>query len=238
MNLGIRTRIYTRAAFAGLTTLSILLAGSRALDAAKEMPPVDTIKFAGLSPEDAAKEMTLPPDFKATLFAGEPDVKQPIAFAIDHRGRLWVAEAYTYPTRMPEGQGKDRILVFEDTDGDGKFDRRTVFIEKLNLVCGLELGFGGVWVGAAPYLLFIPIKAGEDKPDGPPQVLLDGFGYEDTHNTLSTFTWGPDGWLYGGHGVADHSKVGPPGTLEKERQKFSGCVWRYHPTKRQFEIFG
>src|SRR5439155_21177583 len=64
-----------------------------------DLPPIDPIKFDGLSPEDAAKEMTLPPGFKATLFAGEPDVKQPIAFAIDDRGRLWVAEAYTYPIR-------------------------------------------------------------------------------------------------------------------------------------------
>jgi len=90
------------------------------------LPAIDQIKFAGLSPEDAVKEMTLPPGFKATLFAGEPDIKQPIAFAIDDRGRLWVAEAYTYPIREAEGKGKDRILVFEDTNGDGKFDKRTV----------------------------------------------------------------------------------------------------------------
>src|SRR6266446_2291561 len=132
-----------------------LLAGVRGAE--NELPPMETFKFAGLPPEQAAKEMTLPAGFKATLFAGEPDVKQPIAFAIDDRGRLWVAEAYTYPVRAPEGQGKDRILVFEDTDGDGKFDRRTVFMEGLNLVSGLEVGFGGVWVGAAPYLMFIPI---------------------------------------------------------------------------------
>ena len=196
------------------------------------------LPFTGLPPEQAARAMKLPPQFKATLFAGEPDVVQPIAFAMDDRGRLWVAENLTYPLRAAEGHGKDRILIFEDTDGDGKFDKRTIFIDNLNLVCGLELGFGGVWVGAAPYLLFIPIKPGEDKPAGPPQVLLDGFGFEDTHNTLSTFCWGPDGWLYGGQGVADHSKVGPPGASDSERQTFSGCVWRYHPTRHQFEIFG
>ena len=70
----------------------------------------------------------------------------------------------------------DRILIFEDTDGDGQFDKRTVFTEGLNLVSGLEVGFGGVWVGAAPYLLFIPDDDGDDRPDGPPQVLLDGWG--------------------------------------------------------------
>ena len=122
----------------------------------------DLFKFSGLSPEQAAREMTLPPGFKATLFAGEPDVQQPIAFAIDDRGRLWVAEAYTYPNRMKEGEGKDRILVFEDTDGDGKFNRRTVFMEGLNLVSGIEVGFGGVWVGAAPYLMCIPIADGDE----------------------------------------------------------------------------
>jgi putative membrane-bound dehydrogenase-like protein len=203
-----------------------------------ELPPIDQIKFAGLSPEDAVKEMSLPPGFKATLFAGEPDVKQPIAFAIDDRGRLWVAEAYTYPIRAAEGQGKDRILVFEDTNGDGKFDKRTVFMEGLNLVSGLEVGFGGVWVGAAPYLMYIPMKDGDEpKPAGPPQTLLDGFAYQDTHETLNTFTWGPDGWLYGCHGVFTQSNVGKPGAPNSQRTRINAGVWRYHPTKHRFEVF-
>ncbi|HSU56026.1 MAG TPA: PVC-type heme-binding CxxCH protein, partial [Candidatus Dormibacteraeota bacterium] len=205
---------------------------------ANELPPIDQLKFAGLSPEDAAKEMTLPPGFTATLFAGEPDVKQPIAFAIDDRGRLWVAEAYTYPIRATEGQGKDRILVFEDTNGDGKFDKRTVFMEGLNLVSGLEVGFGGVWVGAAPQLMFIPIADGDEpKPAGPPEVLLDGWAYQDTHETLNTFTWGPDGWLYGCQGVFTHSNVGKPGAPDSERTKLNAGVWRLHPTRRVFELF-
>ena len=204
-----------------------------------DVPPPDVVKFAGLSPEQAVKEMSLPPGFKATLFAGEPDVKQPIAFAIDDRGRLWVAEAYTYPIRAKEGEGRDRILVFEDTDGDGKFDRRTVFMEGLNLVSGLEVGFGGVWVGAAPYLMFIPIADGDEpKPAGPPQILLDGWDYKrDTHETLNSFTWGPDGWLYGCHGVFCPSHVGKPGAPESERQWMDAGVWRYHPTKHIFEVF-
>src|SRR5262249_48230033 len=136
--------------------------------AAQPLPPPDDYKFAGLPPEKAAEVMTVPDPFKVTLFAGEPDIRQPIAFCLDDRGRLWVAEAYTYPRRAPEGQGKDRILIFEDTDGDGKFDKRTVFLEGLNLVSGLELGFGGVWIGAAPYLMFVPVKPGADKSAGPP----------------------------------------------------------------------
>ncbi len=205
---------------------------------ADAMPPADVIKFAGLSPEDAAKEMTLPPGFKATLFAGEPDVMQPISFAIDDRGRIWVAEGYTYPKRAPEGEGKDRIVVFEDTNGDGKFDKRTIFMEGLNLVSGMEVGFGGVWVGAAPYFMFIPMKDGDEpKPSGPPQILLDGWGYQDTHETLNTFKWGPDGWLYGCHGVFTVSKVGKPGTPDNERTTVTAGIWRYHPTKHTFEYF-
>jgi putative membrane-bound dehydrogenase-like protein len=196
-----------------------------------------TFAHAGLSPEEAARAMTVPEGFKVTLFAGEPDVVQPIAFAIDDRGRLWVAEAYSYPRRVPADQAKDRILIFEDRDGDGHFDSRKVFIDKLNLVSGLEVGFGGVWVGAAPEFLFIPDKDGDDRPDGPPQVLLDGWGQHDTHETLNSFTWGPDGWLYGCHGVFTHSRVGRPGTPDDRRTPINAGIWRYHPTKHRFEVF-
>jgi putative membrane-bound dehydrogenase-like protein len=199
--------------------------------------PADVYRYAGLPPEKAAAAMTVPEGFTVSLFAGEPDVNQPIAMCLDDRGRLWVAEAYSYPVRRPDKEAKDRILIFEDTDGDGKFDKRTVFMEGLNLVSGLEVGFGGVWIGAAPYLMFVPIKDGEDKPAGPAKILLDGWHYEDTHETLNTFCWGPDGWLYGCHGVFTHSKVGKPGTPDKDRVPVNAGVWRYHPTRHVFEVF-
>ncbi|HET6882549.1 MAG TPA: PVC-type heme-binding CxxCH protein [Pirellulales bacterium] len=199
--------------------------------------PPDVYAHAGLSPEQAAATMTVPEGFKVTLFAGEPDVVQPIAQAIDDRGRLWVAEAYSYPHRVPDNQARDRILIFEDDDGDGRFDHRKTFADKLNLVSGLEVGFGGVWVGMAPYLLFIPDSNGDDVPDGEPQVLLDGWGSEDTHETLNSFIWGPDGWLYGCHGVFTHSRVGKPGTPDEERTPINAGLWRYHPTKHEFEVF-
>jgi putative membrane-bound dehydrogenase-like protein len=202
-----------------------------------DMPPLDQVAHAGLSPEEAVKAMTLPPGFKATLFAGEPDIRQPIAFALDDRGRVWVAEGHTYPRRAPEGQGKDQILIFEDTNGDGSFNKRTVFMENLNLVSGLEVGFGGVWVGAAPYLMFIPDRDGDDKPDGEPEILLDGWGWQDTHETLNTFAWGPDGWLYGCHGVFTHSNVGKPGASDSDRKRINAGIWRYHPTRHAFEVF-
>ncbi|MBI1913398.1 MAG: DUF1080 domain-containing protein [Planctomycetes bacterium] len=199
--------------------------------------PADIFLYAGLPPDKAAEVMTVPEGFTVTAFAGEPDIRQPIAMTLDDRGRLWVVEAYSYPLKLPKNKARDRILIFEDTDGDGKFDKRTVFYEGLNLVSGLEIGFGGVWVGQAPELLFIPIKDGEDKPAGPPQVVLDGWGYQDTHETLNSFIWGPDGWLYGCHGVFTHSLVGKPGTPREKRTPINAGIWRYHPVKKKFEVF-
>jgi uncharacterized cupredoxin-like copper-binding protein len=201
------------------------------------LPPMDPILHAGLSGVEAARAMTVPKGFTVTLAAAEPAVVRPIGFALDDRGRLWVAEARTYPVRAAEGKGLDRILILEDTNGDGRLDSRKVFVEGLNLVSGIEVGFGGVWVGAAPYLLFIPIKEGTDLPAGPPQVLLDGWGYQDTHETLNTFTWGPDGWLYGTHGVFTQSNVGKPGAPPSERQRLNAGIWRYHPTRHVFDVF-
>jgi putative membrane-bound dehydrogenase-like protein len=203
-----------------------------------DVPQADSVLFDGLSAEDAVAKMSLPSGFKATLFASEPDVKQPIGFCLDDRGRLWVAEGHTYPLRAKEGEGKDRIVVFEDTNGDGKYDKRTVVREGLNLVSGIEYGFGGVWIGAAPYLMFIPITEGDEpKAAGEPRILLDGWGYQDTHETLNTFTWGPDGWLYGCQGVFTHSNVGRPGAPDDQRVKINAGIWRYHPTKHVFEVF-
>ncbi|WP_395749133.1 PVC-type heme-binding CxxCH protein [Prosthecobacter sp.] len=188
---------------------------------------------------DAAQKlvagMKLQDGFQVELIAAEPDIRQPIAFCFDERGRMWVAEAFSYPNRQPEGQGKDRISIFEDADGDGSFETKKVFCEGLNLVSGIEVGFGGVWIGAAPYLLFIP-KDANDTP-GKQQVLLDGWGYQDTHETLNSFTWGPDGWLYGNQGVFTQSLIGKPGTPDDQRTTLNAGVWRYHPVRHVFEIF-
>lgn len=197
----------------------------------------DEYPHAGLKADAAAAAMKLPKGFTVSVGAAEPDVKQPIAMALDDRGRVWIAEAYEYPNRAQGDSGRDQILIFEDTNGDGTLDSRKVFATGLNLVSGLEVGFGGVWVGAAPDLLFIPDQNGDDKPDGKPQVLLDGWGYQDTHETLNAFIWGPDGWLYGCHGVFTHSLVGKPGTPKEQRSPINAGVWRYHPTRHEFEVF-
>ena len=164
----------------------------------------------------AAKAMILPKGFRATVYAAEPDVVQPISFCIDARGRLWVAEALNYGAWQPTG--KDRIVILEDKAGDGRAATRKVFYEGFNYITGLEVGFGGVWVMSPPKLYFIPDRDGDDKPDSEPEVLFDGFGYKESrHNLANGFTWGPDGWLYAGHGRTSPSDVGRPGTPAGQR---------------------
>jgi putative membrane-bound dehydrogenase-like protein len=186
-------------------------------------------------PAEAPKKLALPPGFSAQLVASEPDVVQPIAYTMDDRGRLWVVENTNYPD-CP-GKPQDKILIFEDINGDGKADKRTVFYDKLTFSSGIAVGHGGVWVGAPPNLLFFPVKEGEDKPAGEPQVVLDGWGNGDTHETLNDFIWGPDGWLYGTHGIFTNSLVGAPGTPKDKRVGVNAGVWRYHPTKKKFELY-
>ncbi len=224
--------------------------------AAPQPPPADVVPFAGLSAQEAAEKATLPPGFKMHVFASEPDLVQPIAFALDDRGRVWVAEGRTYPRRKGDAPkersskpsaeqlkdifgGLDRILVLEDTDGDHKADKRTVFLENVNLISGLAIGHGGVWIGAAPYLMMVPVKDWDNpKPAGDPHIVLDGWDYKaDTHETLNTLTWGPDGWLYGCHGVFCPSHVGKPGASYAERQWMDAGVWRFHPKREVFEVF-
>jgi putative membrane-bound dehydrogenase-like protein len=189
---------------------------------------------APLPADKAAKNMVLPDGFRATVFAAEPTVVQPISFCTDARGRLFVAEALNYGAWQPTG--KDRVVILEDADGDGAADKRTLFYEGLNYVTGIEVGFGGVWVVSPPQLLFIPDRDGDDKPDGPPEVLFDGFGYKESrHNLVNGFTWGPDGWLYGGHGRTSPSDVGRPGTPADKRVHCDGGVYRIHPTRLVFE---
>lgn len=185
-----------------------------------------------LAPLDALKKITVPPGFNVTLFAGEPDVMQPIAFDFDDRGRLWVVECFSYPDFKK--QDSDRIVIYEDTDGDGRFDKRTVFYDKGHRLSGIAIGFGGVWLTSAPNLLFIAVGA-DDQPAGPPVPLLEGFTLKAGHNMVNGLAWGPDGWLYGRHGITTFSEVKPVGAPESDRVKLSCSIWRYHPTRKIFE---
>jgi putative membrane-bound dehydrogenase-like protein len=196
-------------------------------------------KNVPLAPEEALKRLTVPEGFRATLFAAEPDVAQPISMSFDDRGRLWVAECYSYessggPWNKPV---RDRILIFEDTNGDGRFDKRTIFWNGARNLTSILPGFGGVWACSTPNFIFIPDRNGDDAPDGEPEILLDGWNDGKIgHCVFNGLTWGPEGWLYGTQGIQGDSLVGKPGTAAEQRTKFNGGLWRYHPTKRIFEI--
>jgi putative membrane-bound dehydrogenase-like protein len=107
----------------------------------------------------------VPPGFHVELFAGEPDVLQPIAFDFDDRGRVWVVESFSYPEFKPENE--DRVIILSDANGDGKFDERKVFLTKGHRLSGITLGFGGVWLCSPPRIIFVPDTNGDDAPDGP-----------------------------------------------------------------------
>lgn len=191
---------------------------------------------AALPPEETAAQMEVPAGFRVQAFAGEPDIVQPIAFTMDDRGRLWILENTNYPNSP--GEPIDKIVILEDSNGDGISDKRTVFHDKVTFGSAIALGHGGVWVGAPPNLLFFPRKDDQqDTADGEPEIVLDGWGAEDTHETLNNFIWGPDGWLYGTHGIFTHSKVGKPGTPDDERIPINAGIFRYHPVKKQFEVY-
>lgn len=216
-----------------------------------------------LAPAESAAKLKPGPDFAVDLLLSEPLVAQPTHFSFDERGRLWVSQyrQYPYPAglrmlsrdkyyrahydKVPppppkHDRGADIISIHEDTDGDGVYDRHKVFQDGLNMANAAVRGHGGVWVMQTPYLLFYPDRNNDDIPDGPPEVRLAGFGFEDTHSVANGLVWGPDGWLYGAQGSTTSCRVTRPG-LDPTKAPgvyFEGCmVWRYHPEVRVFEIF-
>lgn len=201
--------------------------------------PFNSENGAPMPAEEAAATMELPPGFKCQVFAAEPDVQQPIAMAWDAKGRLWVAENYTYaenPARW-DTKLRDRIIILEDKDGDGKHDGRKVFWDQGSYLTSVEVGYGGAWILHDGTLSFIADKNADDVPDGPPEILLDGFNTKTIgHNIVNGLRWGPDGWLYGRHGITDTSSVGAPGTPQDKRTKLNCAIWRFHPTRKIFEV--
>lgn len=207
-----------------------------------ELPPgvVDTQPNGDTPPAplESLAKITVPEGFHVTLFAGEPDVYQPIAMEFDDRGRLWVVENFSYPDW--QSKDRDRILIFEDNDNDGRFDERKVFAENLSNITGIALGFGGVWCCSSPNFIFIPDRDQDDVPDGPAEIKLDGWNDESDeieHNVFNGMTWGPDGWMYGSHGILADSFVGKPGTPKEKRLQINCGIWRYHPVTERVEVF-
>jgi putative membrane-bound dehydrogenase-like protein len=207
--------------------------GAAAAAAAPEVIPHAQDKPPGppLSPAEAIAKMTVPKGFRVELVAAEPDIVNPVAMTFDDAGRVWITESLEYPREAP-GPGRDRVKVLEDTDGDGRADKFTIFAEGLNIPSGIAVGYGGVWVANAPDILFLKDTDGDGRADTR-EVVVTGFGRDDTHELPNSLTWGPDGWLYGLNGVFNPSRIEQGG----KRFEFTCALFRIHPRTREFQIF-
>ena len=207
-----------------------------------------------LTPEDAVRSMTIKEGFEVNVYCSEPVITQPMAFCWDDKGRLWIAENRDYESRGHgfSNSGDSKILILEDTDKDGTIDKQTTFLEDIPFPAAIAVGFDGLFLGAPPNLLYVPDRDGDDKADVDDiEIRLTGWGIRDRHETINSFHWGPDGWLYGLEGFATPSKIRKPegkGRIYRAGEPFpqdlldadgvdiNGGVWRYHPTKDLFEV--
>jgi putative heme-binding domain-containing protein len=181
------------------------------------------------SAEEALERMTVPDGFHVELVASEPDIVNPVAMTFDDRGRIWITESVEYP-RKAAGRGRDRVKILEDTDGDGRADKVSIFADGLNIPSGVAVGYGGVWVLNAPDLLFLREENGKETSR---EVVLTGFGRTDTHELPNSLTWGPDGWLYGLNGVFNQCSIL---SNNGKRYDFNCALWRVHPRTHEFQI--
>jgi putative membrane-bound dehydrogenase-like protein len=174
----------------------------------------------------------VPADMRLVLFAAEPDIMKPIAFAWDARGRLWVCETSDYPHGVKEDQqqGNDRIKICEDTDGDGKADKFTVFADKLNIPTSLVFANGGVIVAQAPNFVFLQDTDGDDKADVR-KVIITGWGIRDTHAQTSSLSYGYDNWLRGAVGYSGFS-----GEVGGEKKNFAMGSYRFSADGAKLEF--
>lgn len=184
-----------------------------------------------MTPAASLERLALPPGFQASLFASEPQITKPISLGWDTRGRLWIAETLDYPNELkPQGQGRDRIKVCEDTNGDGQADRFTVFADKLSIPTSFCFANGGVIVIESGQTLFLKDTNGDDVADER-RVLFSGWGMGDTHATASNLRYGPDNWIWG---VVGYS--GFDGVVGGKTHKFGMGVFRFKPDGSALEF--
>ncbi len=192
---------------------------------------------AFLSGEDSIKQMTIGKGLKVELFASEkefPELVNPVQMAFDPRGRLWVAAWKNYPHWQPKTPMDDKLLILEDTNGDGKADKRTVFAGDLNNPTGFEFYKGGVILAQPPNVVFLKDTNGDDRYDVK-EIILHGFDTADTHHAINSFTFDPGGALYMQEGIFHRTQVetpwGPP------VRQADGGVYRFEPRTWKLEVY-
>jgi len=213
-----------------------------------------------LSIDESLAGFRTPDDLQVELAVGEPHVRQPLSMKFDARGRLWVLEYLQYPSpaglttvsrdkflravydKVPKppphhDHGADTISIHEDTDGDGRYDAHRVFVDNLNMASSFAFDADGLWVLNPPYLLFYPDHDRDDRPDGDPDVHLEGFGLEDSHAIANSLRWGNDGWLYAAQGSTVTGHIRRYGSNDPPVHSMGQLIWRYHPPTRRYEVF-
>lgn len=188
-----------------------------------------------LTAEEQLEHFTLAPGYTIDLVASEedfPDLANPVALNFDNRGRLWVSTMASYPQWQPKSKLDDKLLIFEDVNGDGRMDKQTVFAGGLHQPTGFELGRGGVFIAQQPDILFLKDTDGDDQADERVRRLV-GFDTADSHHGICAFEWGPGGGLYFQEGTFKQSQVE---SINGPQRLADAGIWRYDPRNEDFEV--
>lgn len=206
----------------------------------QDLHPIETNfklkdKTRYLNKDEIMDAFTMAPGYKIDLFASEaefPELANPSQIAFDNKGRLWVAVMPTYPHYKPgDAKPNDKLIILEDTDGDYKADKLTVFADKLHIPAGFEFAPEGVYISQGTNLKLYTDTDGDDVADKS-EIVLSGFDDHDTHHVISAFCADPSGALYMGEGVFLHTNVETPyGTVRAT----NGGFYRYSPQRHRLE---
>ena len=207
-----------------LFVLSLGICCLQAQRGLRDIPDPDPVK--------QAEAFNLPEGMQIELFASDPMISKPVQMNFDSQGRLWLVSSGMYPHIVPGAAENDRVLILEDTNGDGKADKRTVFADELHIPTAVLPADGGAYVANSTEILFLEDTDGDGKADKR-KVLLSGFGTEDTHHLVHTFKQGPDGMLYFLQSIYIHSHLETPYGV---RRLMGGGVWHFRPETRRAEI--
>ncbi|MFO1020135.1 MAG: PVC-type heme-binding CxxCH protein [Planctomycetales bacterium] len=191
----------------------------------KDIPPPD--------PEIERSSFIVADGFEAKLFASDPLLAKRIQMNFDSAGRLWVASSEIYPHIQPGQKANDKIIVLEDVDGDGVAEKTRIFADGLLIPTGVEPGDGGAYVANSTELVHFADTDGDGKADKR-EIILSGFGTEDTHHILHTLRWGPEGLLYFNQSIYIHSHIETPHGVKR---LLGGGIWHFRPETRELEVF-
>ncbi|MDV6031922.1 MAG: dehydrogenase [Phycisphaera sp. RhM] len=222
-----------------LLCLATVVASLAGTGAAQDASGIKNLKDADLDlmnnhdPSSELENFELLDGYQANLFAADPMLANPVHMHWDSRGRLWVACSWAYPQLTPGEVANDKIIILEDTDNDGAADKSTVFADGLYLPTGIELANGGCYVAQSPDVFFLKDTDGDDVADEK-ELVLTGFGIEDSHHSISAWRRGPGGWIYFQEGIFLHAQVE---TQYGVLRNFNGGVYQFNPRTLELRMF-